>query len=198
MKKKRPVRRPLVEGFSPPRFPLRTGQEIADALGVTRRRLEQLIKEGEDARSGKLHYPESIGYLTRDLLPKDERGRYLPVSRERWAFVLGVLSQNVRLAQKRDDNGKLTADKDFERDQAHWVGTVHLVPTGEPGTYRIDKGRAEDLPNVRVVDEVDAYGEPVYELTYADAGFKALPVAATRRGRRAKTQRRAKAKKRRE
>src|SRR5437016_1921148 len=169
--KKKPIRRPLTPRFRPPlRFPLSGAKQIADALGITCRRLEQLIAEGEAARSETLRYPDSIGYLTRDLLPKDKRARYLPVHRGRCEYIMcSVLSQTQRLAQKRDTRGRLIGEPDFAKDHTHWVGTVHLVATGEPGTFRIDKGRVEDLPNARFGPfEVDVIGDPIIEMTYAD------------------------------
>jgi hypothetical protein len=138
--KKPPVRRPLTVGFRPVKYPLRNGQEIADALGVTRRRLEQLIAKGEAARSDTLRYPDSIGYLTRDLLPKDKRGRYLPVERKQLEFVLNsVRSQTGRSAQKRSSRGEFTSEPDFEQEWAHWEGAVHRVPTGKPGLFCTEK-----------------------------------------------------------
>lgn len=167
MKKKRPTRRPQVEGFRAPTFPLRSGKEIADALGVTRRRLEQMVAAGEEKIQEGAKHPESIGYLTRSLLPKGANGRYLPVSRKQYDYILGsVLSINERMAQKRNAGGRLTGELDFAKDLPHWVGTVYLVPTGEPGTYRIGEGCVQDLPNLRVLDvppKLDAYGDPVID-----------------------------------
>lgn len=163
------LRRPL-------EFPLRGAKQIAHAFGFQPRQLQGLIAKGETALKIS-SYPELNGHLTRALLPK-ERGRYLPVTRDQYDFILGfVLSQNERLAQKRNSRGQLTAAKDVGTDQAKRVGTIRLVPTGEPATYRIVKGCLEDLPNVQLEPfEIDAIGDPVIETTYADLWRSFAPL----------------------
>ena len=143
--------RPLTTEFRRPlQFPLRGAKQIAPAFRLTPRQMQKLIAKGESMLAKDYPVPELNGYLTRALLPKDERDRYLPVDRERWEFIQGhVLSQHRRVAQKRNARGQLTSERDASKDQAHWVGTVRLVPTGKPRTYRIDKGTLKNFPNVR-------------------------------------------------